>query len=85
MNTVPRTPAEHYQQAERLLAAAESSRTAEIQSVDALIALGHALLATAPRRRSRRRPTHNPHADYVGGSPRQRWERGDDGTEGGQR
>jgi hypothetical protein len=77
MTSTPRTPAQHYAEAERLLGAAESSRTAEIQSVDALIALGHAVLATVTPRRSRRReraalrPT-------TGGSLRQRWLHGDD-------
>jgi hypothetical protein len=75
--TSPRTPAEHYREAERLLGAAESSRTNEIQTTDALIALGHAVLATVPKRRSRQRPI--PHTrSQSGGSPRQRWERGDD-------
>jgi hypothetical protein len=79
--TIPaRTPAEHYAEAARLLAAAESSRTAEIQSVDALIALGHAVLATAPRRRSRQRRIP---ISESGGSPRQRWLHGHDET--GQR
>jgi hypothetical protein len=78
MPTQPRTPSEHYQQAERLLAAAESSRTAEIQSVDALIALGHAVLATAPRRRSRQRPKSAALLPTSGGSPRQRWLHGHD-------
>jgi hypothetical protein len=83
MPSTPRTPAEHYAEAARLLAAAESSRTAEIQSVDALIALGHAVLATVPKRRSRQRPKSAPAVRTSGGSPRQRWERGDD--EEGQR
>jgi hypothetical protein len=85
--TIPaRTPAEHYREAQRLLGAAESSRTAEIQSTDALIALGHAVLATVPKRRSRRHSisgapgTVNPPA---GGSPRERWLHGHD--EDGQR
>jgi hypothetical protein len=86
MNTSPRTPAEHYREAERLLGAAESSRTAEIQSTDALIALGHAVLALAPKRRSRQRPESDVPRRISGGSPRQRWERGDDeGTEGTDR
>jgi hypothetical protein len=82
--SAPRTPAEHYAEAARLLAAAESSRTAEIQSVDALIAVGHAIMATVPKRRTRQRvqiwtPDH-------GGSPRQRWLHGhDEDTEGDDR
>ena len=84
--TIPaRTPAEHYAEAARLLAAAESSRTTEIQTTDALIAVGHAILATVPRRRSRlQRAERLPRE--TGGSPRARWERGEnlDG-EGGQR
>ncbi len=83
MHSTPRTPAEHYAAAARLLAAAESSRTAQIQTTDALIALGHAVLATVPKRRSRQR-REIPHAPaQSGGSPRQRWLHGDD--EGGQR
>jgi len=70
------SPAEHYQQAERLLAAAESSRTAEMQTADALIALGHAVLATAPRRRSRKPAKFA--ALSSGSSPRQRWLHGED-------
>jgi hypothetical protein len=82
--TIPaRTPAEHYAEAARLLAAAESSRTTEIQSTDALIALGHAVLATVPRRRSRQRKTETSAFRTSGGSPRARWERGED--EDGQR
>jgi hypothetical protein len=77
--TIPaRTPREHYAEAARLLAAAESSRTAEIQSVDALIALGHAVLATVPKRRSRQRPELRQRPAQSGGSPRQRWLLGDD-------
>jgi hypothetical protein len=75
MTSTPRTPADHYRDAERLLAAAESSRTTEIQASDALIALGHAVLATAPRR-ARRRPAIPP--STTGGSPRQRWLHGHD-------
>ncbi len=46
MDTVPRQPARyHYEAAERLLAAAESSISAEMQTADALIAIGHAILA----------------------------------------
>jgi hypothetical protein len=82
MNSTPRTPADHYREAERLLGAAESSRTAEIQSSDALIALGHAVLATVPKRRTRSRLSRleSPPAagGLSGGSPRQRWLHGDD-------
>jgi hypothetical protein len=83
MTSTPRTPAEHYREAERLLGAAESSRTSEIQSTDALIAIGHAVLATAPKRRSRQVRTM---VRTSGGSPRQRWLHGhDEDTEGGDR
>jgi hypothetical protein len=78
------TPASHYEQAERLLAAAESSRTAEMQTTDALIALGHAVLATVPRRRLARTNRNLSVASQAsGGSPRQRWLHGHD--EDGQR
>jgi hypothetical protein len=83
MNTSPRTPADHYREAERLLAAAESSRASEIQSTDALIAIGHAVLATVPRRRISRKSAMA--LRISGGSPRERWLRGEDDTEGGQR
>jgi hypothetical protein len=53
MSSTPRTPAEHYAAAERLLAAAETSRTDGIQQTDALIALGHAILTLSPRRARR--------------------------------
>jgi hypothetical protein len=77
------SPAEHYEQAERLLAAAESSRTAEMQTSDALIALGHAVLATVPRRRARQRGLWEPGSYKSGGSARQRWLHGEDeDTEG---
>jgi hypothetical protein len=78
MTSTPRTPADHYREAERLLAAAESSRASEIQSTDALIAIGHAVLATVPRRRSRQRREFGTRVPNSGGSPRQRWLHGDD-------
>jgi hypothetical protein len=53
MSTEPRSPSEHYQAAERLLAAAESSITEEIQTSAALIALVHAVLTLAPRKARR--------------------------------
>jgi hypothetical protein len=55
MPTQPRSSAEHYQAAERLVAAAESSVTEQIQTTTALLALAHAVLAQAPRR-ARRSP-----------------------------
>ena len=51
--------------------------TVEIQSTDALIAIGHAVLATVPPRRARRRPATQP-TSATGGSPRQRWLNGQD-------
>jgi len=75
MTSPSRSPREHYRDAERLLAAAETSRTEQMQSVDALIAIGHALLAAAPRR-ARRQP-HQP-GQHIGESPTERWLRGDD-------
>jgi hypothetical protein len=86
MNSTARTPTEHYAEAARLLAAAESSRTAEIQCVDAAIAIGHALLALAPRRARRQRSGAPPARPTSGGSPRQRWLHGhNDDTEGDDR
>jgi hypothetical protein len=81
MATEPRTPADHYQAAERLLDAAESSVTESIQIADALIGIGYAILAGAPRRARRRPP--EPGRYVTGGSPRQRWELGTDDTNGG--
>src|SRR6266571_1390830 len=66
-----RTPADHYGESERLLAGAESTGT-DLQTVAALTAIGHALLATAPRvarRRDRHQPPQAGHRS-TGGSPR---------------
>jgi hypothetical protein len=79
MTSAPRQSARfHYEAAERLLAAAESSVTAEMQCVDAALAVGHALLAAAPRRARKAPPRVQP---PTGGSPRERWLSGTD-TEG---
>jgi hypothetical protein len=77
MPTQPRTAQQHYADAERLLAAAESTGTdPRIAAVAALTGIGHALLAAAPRR-ARRTPT--PPARHTGsGSPTNRWLYGDD-------
>jgi hypothetical protein len=48
-----RGPAEHYADAERLLAAAESSVTEQIQTRAALIAIADAVLTLSPRRARR--------------------------------
>jgi len=53
MSTQPRSPAEHYADAEPLLAAAEGSITERIQTASALIALAHAVLTLSPRRARR--------------------------------
>jgi hypothetical protein len=68
-------PSQHYLAAERLLGAAESSVTDQIQITTALLAIAHAVLATVPRRRAPRpeRVVEPP----TGGSPRQRWLRGE--------
>jgi len=60
MPTQPRSPAEHYADSERLLAAAESSVTDQLQNTTALIALTHAVLTLAPRkaRRGERQARH---------------------------
>ena len=81
MSSTPplRSPAEHYQAAERLLAAGELSVTEPIQNSAALIAIGHALLAAAPRR-ARRRPSE-PGRHVTGGTARQRWQAGLDDTD----
>lgn len=50
----PRTAQQHYQDAERLLAVAESTGTdPNIQLVAATAAIAHSLLAAAPRRARR--------------------------------
>jgi hypothetical protein len=72
MPTEPRTPADHYREAERLIAA-----TAETPTSAPLLAVAHALLCAAPRR-ARRRP--QPAAGH-GGSPQQRWLYGQDGDD----
>jgi hypothetical protein len=53
VSSSPRSPAEHLQEAERLLAVAESSVTDSIQSSAALIAIGHAILTLSPRKARR--------------------------------
>jgi phytoene/squalene synthetase len=75
-----RTPAQyHYREAERLLAAAESSPTLDgIAATMALIAIGHAVLADVGPRKLRRRETAPTPPPPSGGSPRERWLRGDD-------
>ena len=77
-------PSDHYREAERLLAAIESPGTGlEVQTVAASAALVHAILATVPAKALRGR--HQRPKRYVatpidssGGSPSQRWLRGDD-------
>jgi hypothetical protein len=61
-----------------LLAAAESSVADSIQTSSALIAIGHALLAQAPRR-ARRQPSE-PGRHAGGSTPEQRWLYGDNDT-----
>ncbi|HEY2984370.1 MAG TPA: hypothetical protein VGJ38_09475 [Jatrophihabitantaceae bacterium] len=81
MDTGPRQPGRyHYEAAERLLAAAESSISAEMQTADALIAIGHAILADVDPRKLRRRRVA-PGLPPTGGSPRQRWLSGEDYTD----
>ena len=58
ISTQPRSPAEHYNDAERLLAVAESSVTEQIQHTSALIALTHAILTLSPKRARRGLPRH---------------------------
>jgi hypothetical protein len=63
MSTQPRSPSEHYQAAERLLGAAESSVIENIQISAALLALTHAVLTLSPRR-ARRVERQARHAGY---------------------
>jgi hypothetical protein len=80
MSSPSRTPSDDYSEAVRLLAASESSRTESIQIADALIGIGYAILAGAPRRARRRPSTNGRHV--TGGSPRDRWIAGLDNPEG---
>lgn len=75
MPTQARTPQDHYQDAERLLAAAEETPASAV-----LLALTHAVLATVPRRSAPKR--RNPQPRHSG-SPANRW-LFDDDTDGGQ-
>jgi hypothetical protein len=77
--TQPRSPSEHYRDAERLLTAAESSVAESIQVNAALLAVAHAVLATVPPRRA---PRREPAPPPRGGSPRHRWLYGDDDQNG---
>jgi hypothetical protein len=73
--TQPRSPSEHYRDAERLLTAAESCLSESLQVNAALLAVAHAVLATVrPRRAPRREPAPLPR----GWSPQQRWLCGED-------
>jgi hypothetical protein len=75
MATQPRSPSEHYRDAERLLTAAESSVTESIQVNTALLAVAHAVLATVPPRRAPRRESAPPPR---ASNPQHRWLYGDD-------
>ena len=70
MSTVPRTPADHDAEAERLLDATEETPAAAL-----LLAICHALLATAPRS-ARKRTEPRPARRH--GGPNGRWLFGDD-------
>jgi hypothetical protein len=70
--TQPRSAAEHYADAERLLAAAESSIIEQIPSTSALIALTHAILTLSPRR-ARRVERQARHAGTGGLPPSLSW------------
>jgi hypothetical protein len=80
MNTVPRTPAEHYREAERILNALprHGLDPAQLVVLEPLAALAHALLAAAPRAARRRERTERHHQRPAGGSPRDRWISGQD-------
>ncbi len=70
-------PADHYRSAERTLTALASLRLDDLPEaavIEALSALTHAVLATVPPRRTRRRDrTERHHQRPAAGSPRQRW------------
>lgn len=83
MPTSPRTPAEHYAEAERILAALprHGLDPAQLVVLEPLAAVAHAVLATAPRR-ARRAARHDQRTR--GGSPAERWLHGDqDDQKGG--
>jgi hypothetical protein len=80
VTTQPRSPSEHYRDAERLLTAAESSVTDSIQVNAALLAVAHAVLATVPPRRA---PRREPAPPPRGGNPQHRWLYDDDDDENG--
>ena len=73
MNQSIPTPAEHYLAAHRLLAATEES-----PANAAFLALVHAVLATANPRHVKRKPEPPTTPPRNGGSPTERWLRGDD-------
>jgi hypothetical protein len=73
-------PVEHYQQAERTLAALASTRIdtlPDLAIIEALAALTHAVLATIPARRARYREPAR-HAQPPRATARDRWLCGDD-------
>jgi hypothetical protein len=84
--TQHRQPVEHYQQAERTLAALASLRIETLPNfavLEALAALTHAVLATIPARRAR---YHEPgrHSQPPHATPHDRWLYGDTTTDGPQ-
>jgi hypothetical protein len=71
-----RTPSDHYRDAVRLLAAAESPGVdTDIARIAALAAIGHVLLASAPRRARRDRTAS---VEHGGGGVLHRWITGHD-------
>jgi hypothetical protein len=82
MSSPSRSPSEHYSEAERLAAAAESSDE-EVSAAAVLLALVHAVLAQTPRKALRGRHQHPRYTAPAGNSPRERWLRGD-GVGGGE-
>jgi hypothetical protein len=82
MATQPRSPSEHYQDAERLLEVAESQAVDPgLRDLSAMLALAHATLASAPRR-ARRQPA--PAGRHAGGTTaQQRWLFGDHNNQEG--
>jgi len=76
-------PVEHYQQAERTLAALAKTRIdalPDLAIIEALAALTHAVLATIPARRARYREPAR-HAQPSHATPHERWLFGDDTTD----
>jgi hypothetical protein len=74
VSSSPRSPSEHYEQGERLQTVAERlSIDLSLRDLSALLVVGHALLALAPRRGSRAAGPPDRHTDGNGLPPHLSW------------